>query len=77
VLTDELPDLVVPLAVLADAVGIADMMGAGLEKARADVARGVRNGNDTYATPLNVLQVADPAMGSGAFLGNPPYEQRA
>ena len=41
----ELPDLVVPLAVLADAMGVADMLGAALEKARADVARGVRNGN--------------------------------
>lgn len=39
----ELPDMVVPLAVLADAVGI-DMMEAGLEKAQADVQRGVRNG---------------------------------
>lgn len=43
VLLDELPDLAVPLAVLADAVGV-DLMAAGLEKARADVARGVRNG---------------------------------
>ena len=41
----ELPDMVVPLAVLADAVGVHDMMAAGLDKARADVARGVRNGN--------------------------------
>ena len=41
----ELPDMVVPLAVLADAVGIPDMMEAGLEKSRIDVARGVRNGN--------------------------------
>ena len=40
----ELPDMVVPLAVLADAVGIPDMMAAGLDKAAADVARGVRNG---------------------------------
>ena len=41
----ELPDMVVPLAVLADAVGVPDMMAAGLDKAQADVARGVRNGN--------------------------------
>jgi NTP pyrophosphatase (non-canonical NTP hydrolase) len=47
-LLDELPDLVVPLAVLADAVGM-DMMLAGLEKAQADVARGVRNGTTTQA----------------------------
>jgi len=40
----ELPDMVVPLAVLADAVGVPDMMAAGLDKAQADVARGVRNG---------------------------------
>ena len=39
----ELPDLVVPLAVLAETMGI-DMMEAGLEKAQQDVARGVRNG---------------------------------
>ena len=39
----ELPDMVVPLAVLADAVGIPDMMAAGLDKAQADVARGVLN----------------------------------
>ena len=43
----ELPDMVVPLAVLADAVGIPDMMAAGLDKAQADVARGVRNGTGT------------------------------
>ena len=41
----ELPDMVVPLAVLADAAGVPDMMAAGLDKAQADVARGVRNGN--------------------------------
>jgi len=44
-LIEELPDMVVPLAVLSDAVGISDMMAAGLDKAAADVARGVRNGN--------------------------------
>lgn len=38
----ELPDLVVPLAVLATAAGVPDMMQAGLAKARADEARGVR-----------------------------------
>lgn len=43
-LIDELPDMVVPLAVLADAVGVPDMLLAGMEKAQADVARGVRNG---------------------------------
>lgn len=43
-LIEELPDMVVPLAVLADALGM-DMMAAGLDKAQADVARGVRNGN--------------------------------
>lgn len=43
-LIDELPDLVVPLAVIADAVGIPDMLAAGLDKAQADVVRGVRNG---------------------------------
>ena len=47
----ELPDLVVPLAVLSDAVGIPDMMEAALEKARIDVKRGVRNGNQTQNTP--------------------------
>lgn len=44
-LITELPDMVVPLAVLSDALGIPDMMAAGLDKAAADVARGVRNGN--------------------------------
>ena len=43
-LLDELPDLVVPLAVLADAVGVPDMMDLAQAKAWADVARGVRNG---------------------------------
>lgn len=38
----ELPDMVVPLAVLADALGVPDIMAAGLDKAAADVARGVR-----------------------------------
>lgn len=41
-LIDELPDMVVPLAVLADAVGVPDMMAAALDKAQADVKRGVR-----------------------------------
>lgn len=41
-LIKELPDLVVPLAVLADCLGQPDMMEAGLDKALADVARGVR-----------------------------------
>ena len=41
----ELTDMVVALAVLSDALGIPDMMAAGLDKAQADVARGVRNGN--------------------------------
>ena len=40
----ELPDMVVPLAVLADALGVPDMMAAALDKAQADVKRGVRNG---------------------------------
>jgi hypothetical protein len=43
VLLDELPDLFVPLAVLADAVG-ADGMALAQAKAWADVPRGVRNG---------------------------------
>jgi len=43
-LIKELPDMVVPLAVLADAMGVPDMMAAGLDKAEADVKRGVRNG---------------------------------
>ena len=43
-LLEELPDLVVPLAVLADAVGVPDMMDLAQEKAWADVKRGVRNG---------------------------------
>lgn len=43
-LIEELPDMVVPLAVLADALGIHDMLVAGLDKAQADVVRGVRNG---------------------------------
>jgi hypothetical protein len=88
-LLDELPDLVVPLAVLHDAVGVPDMMDMASAKAWADVARGVRNGDqigkaiehskarnatpEIRVTPVNILQVADPAMGSGAFLGNPPY----
>lgn len=42
-LLDELPDLVVPLAVLADAVGVPDMMDLASAKAWADVTRGVRN----------------------------------
>lgn len=42
VLADELPDLVVPIAVLAHALSHPDMMEAGLRKAVADVARGVR-----------------------------------
>lgn len=44
-LIEELPDMVVPLAVLADALAVPDMMAAGLDKAEADVKRGVRNGN--------------------------------
>ena len=43
-LLDELPDLVVPLAVLADAVGVPDMLDLASAKAWADVPRGVRNG---------------------------------
>ena len=43
-LLEELPDLVVPLAVLADAVGVPDMLDVAQAKAWADVARGVRNG---------------------------------
>ena len=43
-LLEELPDLVVPLAVLADAVGVTDMLDLAQAKAWADVARGVRNG---------------------------------
>jgi hypothetical protein len=43
-LLHELPDMVVPLAVLADAVGVPDMMMVASEKATADVKRGVRNG---------------------------------
>ena len=46
-LLDELPDLVVPLAVLHDAVGVPDMMDMASAKAWADVARGVRNGTRT------------------------------
>ncbi len=46
-LLSELPDLVVPLAVLADAVGVPDMMAVASDKAWADVARGVRNGTAT------------------------------
>ena len=42
-LLEELPDLFVPLAVLADAVG-ADGMALAQTKAWADVPRGVRNG---------------------------------
>ena len=42
-LLEELPDLVVPLAVLADAVGVTDMLDLAQAKAWADVARGVRN----------------------------------
>ena len=49
-LIDELPDMAVVLAVLSDAVGIPDMMEAALEKARIDVARGVRNGNHATTT---------------------------
>ena len=93
-LLDELPDLVVPLAVLFDAVGVPDMMDMASAKAWADVARGVRNGDqigkaiehskarnatpEIRVTPVNILQVADPAMGSNAFLflGNPPYGTR-
>lgn len=44
-LLEELPDLVVPLAVLADALAVRDMMDLAQTKALADVARGVRNGN--------------------------------
>jgi hypothetical protein len=43
-LIDELPDMVVPLAVMADAVGVPDMMDLAYAKASADVKRGVRNG---------------------------------
>lgn len=43
-LIKELSDLVVPLAVMADAVGVPDMLGLASAKAWADVARGVRNG---------------------------------
>lgn len=50
-LIEELPDMVVPLAVLADALGVPDMMAAGLEKAEADVKRGVRNGSTAQNTP--------------------------
>jgi len=46
-LIEELPDLVVPLAGLADAVGIPDMMDLASAKAWADVKRGVRNGTRT------------------------------
>jgi hypothetical protein len=42
----EFCDLVVPLAVLADVVEVPDMMAAGYRKAQADVARGVRNGQN-------------------------------
>jgi hypothetical protein len=41
-LRDELPDLVVPLAVLAAEMGVPDLLAAGFEKAQADAARGVR-----------------------------------
>jgi hypothetical protein len=46
-LLEELPDLFVPLAVLADAVG-ADGMALAQEKAWADVKRGVRNGTQDH-----------------------------
>lgn len=42
----EFCDLVVPLAVLADVLEVPDMMAAGYRKAQADVARGVRNGQN-------------------------------
>lgn len=42
VLSRELADMIVPLAVLADALAVDDMMAAGVRKAEADVARGVR-----------------------------------
>lgn len=42
VLAHELPDLVVPLAVLADSLAVDDMMAEGVRKAEADAARGVR-----------------------------------
>ena len=48
-LLEELPDLVVPLAVLHDAVGIPDMLDLASAKAWADVKRGVRNGATTQA----------------------------
>jgi hypothetical protein len=46
-LLDELPDLVVPLAVLHDAMGVPDMMDLAQAKAWADVKRGVRNGTQS------------------------------
>lgn len=45
-LSEELPDLVVPLAVLAQTMHI-DMMTAAVAKAEGDVQRGVRNGTRT------------------------------
>ncbi len=47
ILAQELPDLIVPLAVLASALAVDDMMAAGVRKAEADVQRGVRNGEPT------------------------------
>ena len=43
-LLSELPDLVVPLAVAADTLGVDDMLAVARDKANADIARGVRNG---------------------------------
>ena len=51
----EFPDMVVPLAVLADALGVPDMLATGLDKAQADVVRGVRNGHD----PIGVIPGGD------------------
>lgn len=42
VLLREFPDLVVPVAGLAHAIEVPDMMAAGVQKARADAVRGVR-----------------------------------
>jgi hypothetical protein len=44
-LLEELPDLVVPVVVVADALGVPDVMDMAQAKAWADVARGVRNGS--------------------------------
>ena len=52
--SDELPDIMVPVLVLAQIMGL-DVIEAARQKAIADVARGVRNGGD----PLGVIPGGD------------------